>query len=160
MRMRLFTRVACLLPALLLLPLLLLLTACSDSEKESNATGDTPVSYAVSPTTVSPVPLPSQPGAVKDVTVEIADGLFGGDSVALPAGEDTTLTLRNQDNVQYTVQIGDLVPSTTLPASTTTRIELKTPDSGDLEAQLFAISQDQPLDTLRITLTTTGTPTS
>lgn len=110
--------------------LLGLLVACGNEEEVATDREVVP--------DVTPAASDELPQGIEAATLEISDGEFVADELVLQQGEPTVLRVINSDDTAYQLEIGDLVPATTIPASATTDVEFTTPKAGTYTGQLQA----------------------
>jgi len=116
----------------MLVPLcLMLLVACGDEDEEV-ATDRLTVPE------VAPGASDELPQGIESATVEITNAEFGVDELLLQQAEPTVLDVVNNDEEDYTLQIGDLVGDTLIPAGTTVEVEFTTPTAETYEGRLLA----------------------
>lgn len=107
-----------------------LLVACGDEEEVATDREVVP--------DVTPAASDELPQGIEAATLEISDGEFVADELLLQQGEPTVLRVINSDDTAYQLEIGDLVPATSIPAGATTEVEFTTPKAGTYTGQLQA----------------------
>ncbi len=116
----------------MLVPLcLMLLVACGDEDEEV-------ATDRLTAPEVTPGAIDELPQGIESASVEITDAEFGVDELLVQQGEPTVLDLINNDDEDYTFEIGDLVGDTPIPAGTTVEIEFTTPKAETYDGQLLA----------------------
>ncbi len=87
---------------------------------------------------------------IEEITVAITDGEFDEDGIELIEERPTVLTVQNNDDVAYTLNIDPLVTNTEIRAGESTQIEFTTPVSAEYVSSLLPESGGDPLDTMTV----------
>ena len=129
---------------LILLPLLVALAACGDSDEEL-ATEREGVP------TVPPTTLAALPDDIGEATLAITGGAFGVEELLLQEDEPTLLHVVNNDDRAYRFRVvEDLVTLTPIAPRATTDVGFTTPKANVYEGQLLPAEGEETLDTVRV----------
>ena len=90
---------------------------------------------------------------IEEASIEISDGEFDGDQIELTEDRPTVLTVTNNDDVAYSLQIDPIVTTTLIPAGDDVSIEFTTPAVDEYTGELLPEAGGEPLDTLTVQVT-------
>ncbi len=90
---------------------------------------------------------------IEEASIEISDGEFDGDQIELTEDRPTVLTVTNNDDVAYSLQIDPIVTMTLIPAGDDVSIEFTTPAVDEYTGELLPEAGGEPLDTLTVQVT-------
>lgn len=128
--------------------ILLLVSTCGDDSEVAEERDVVPA--------VTPSALAALPEGVEVASIVIQDGEFQTSEIILQEDEPSVLSVDNQDDRAYRLQIGDLVTPTEIRANAVTEVKFTTPIPEEYEAELLAEEEDDVIATIPVVVISPG----